>query len=230
VSPVLLVGFALGMRHGTDPDHLAAIDGLTRIRPRPTNGVFFALGHGLVVVLLAVGIGRLLAERFAFAGPWTLIAIGAVNLWRLSRHRPPATVAERPIVTQPLLLGMLLAAGFETSSQLSALILAGQTNPLLVGAVFSGGMVLVDGLDGVLASSTQRRAATGNPRALTASRALGMLVVIFAFGLGGAELIGVDLSRVALPLGCSLFALVLAIRIWARSKDSVPCQKRVLGD
>ena len=41
----------------TDPDHLAAIDGLTRIRPRAMNGVFFALGHGLVVILLAVGIG-----------------------------------------------------------------------------------------------------------------------------------------------------------------------------
>jgi high-affinity nickel-transport protein len=220
MNPVLFVGFALGMRHGTDPDHLAAIDGLTRIRPRPTNGVFFALGHGLVVVLLAVGIGQLLAERLSFAGPWILIAIGAVNLWRLFQAQPPATVTRRPIVTQPLILGMLLAAGFETSSQLSALILAGRSNPWLLGVTFSAGMVLVDGLDGLLASSTQRQAAIGNARAQIASRALGLIVVIFAFGLGVAELAGVDLNRVALPLGCSLFVTVMGIRIWARSLDS----------
>lgn len=39
-------------------------------------------------------------------------------------------------MTQPFLLGMLLAAGFETASQLSALILAGRVNPWLFGAVF----------------------------------------------------------------------------------------------
>jgi high-affinity nickel-transport protein len=38
MNAVAVVGLALGMRHGTDPDHLAAIDGLTRIRPRGTNG------------------------------------------------------------------------------------------------------------------------------------------------------------------------------------------------
>lgn len=220
MNPVLFIGFALGMRHGTDPDHLAAIDGLTRIRPRPTNGVFFALGHGLVVLLLAVGIGQLLAERFSFAGPWVLIAIGSINLWRLFHAQPPADVTQRPIVTQPLILGMLLAAGFETSSQLSALILAGRSNPWLLGAAFSAGMVLVDGFDGFLASSTQRQAAIGNARAFIASRALGVMVVIFAFGLGFSELAGIDLNRVALPIGCSLFAAVLGVRIWARSLGS----------
>src|SRR6516164_11866967 len=83
MNSVVFIGLALGMRHGTDPDHLAAIDGLTRIRPRATNGVFFALGHSLIVMLLAVGLGHLLASRFAFVGPWSLILIGAVNLWRL---------------------------------------------------------------------------------------------------------------------------------------------------
>jgi high-affinity nickel-transport protein len=39
MNAVLIVGLALGMRHGTDPDHLAAIDGLTRVRPRLTVSV-----------------------------------------------------------------------------------------------------------------------------------------------------------------------------------------------
>jgi nickel/cobalt transporter (NiCoT) family protein len=217
MKAVAVVGFALGMRHGTDPDHLAAIDGLTRMRPRATNGIYFALGHGLVVMLLAVGIGHFLASRFAFVGPWSLILIGVVNLWRLLQGTPALPAKTRPVIAQPFLLGMLLAAGFETASQLSALILAGQGNAWLLGIAFSFGMVLVDGLDGYLAASTQRLAANGLTKAKAASRALGIIVVIFAFGLGGAELFGFDLSGIALPLGLSLFTIVLGIRIWARS-------------
>ena len=219
MNAVAIVGLALGMRHGTDPDHLAAIDGLTRIRPRATNGVYFALGHGLVVLLLAVGIGQFLANRFAFVGPWSLILIGAVNLWRLFRGSPQAPVKPTLMIAQPFLLGMLLAAGFETASQLSALILAGQTNAWFIGAAFSLGMVAVDGLDGYLAASTQRLAAVGEARARVASRVLGIIVVVFAFSLGGAELYGLELTKVALPLGLILFAIVLGIRIWARSQE-----------
>lgn len=219
MDTVSIVAFALGMRHGTDPDHLAAIDGLTRIRPRSTNGVFFAVGHGLVVLLLAVGIGHVIAGRFSFVGPWTLILLGAINLWRLVRGSPPAPAAKRPIVAQPFLLGMLLAAGFETSSQLAALILAGQHNSWLTGAAFAGGMILVDGLDGLLAASTQQLAAVGQENAKAASRLLGVLVVVFSFGLGGAELAGVELDRFALPLGLVLFAAVIGIRVWARTSS-----------
>jgi high-affinity nickel-transport protein len=219
MNPILLVGLALGMRHGTDPDHLAAIDGLTRIRPRSMNGVYFALGHGLVVTLIAAGIGRFLAERLEFLSPWMLILIGVMNLWRLLRPAPPLVDVQPPLIAQPMLLGMLLAAGFETSSQLSALILAGRSNPWLLGVAFSGGMVLVDGLDGFFAAATQRNATAGLVVAKSASRVLGIVVVAFSFGLGGAELAGIDLDRIALPLGLTLFAAVLAIRVWARSVD-----------
>src|SRR6516162_2728597 len=85
MNSVAILGIALGMRHGADPDHLAAIDGLTRIRPRSSNGVYFALGHALVMIILAVGFGSLLAGRFAFLGPWSLILLGTVNLWGLLR-------------------------------------------------------------------------------------------------------------------------------------------------
>ncbi|HUO16111.1 MAG TPA: hypothetical protein VMX38_14095 [Verrucomicrobiae bacterium] len=216
MNAATLLVLALGIRHGTDPDHLAAIDGLTRIRPRAMNGVYFALGHGIVVILLAVGIGRLLAARFAFVGPWMLMLIGVLNVFRLIRPHHEHREKRRPVVAQPVLLGMLLAAGFETSSQLSALILAGQSNPWLLGVAFAGGMILVDGIDGLLASSTQRLAHEGSASAKTASRVLGIIIVMFAFGLGGAELIGVELNRIAFPLGLGMFAIVVAIRSWAR--------------
>lgn len=221
MNTIAVMGLALGMRHGMDPDHLAAVDGLARIRPRATNGVYFALGHVLVVLLLAIGIGHFLARRLAFAGPWSLMVIGLVNLWRLLRGAPAPRIRARPIIVQPFLLGMLLAVEFETASQLSALILAGQGGAWLLGAAFSFGVVLVDGFDGYLAASTQRLAVLGQTRAKAASRTLGVVVVIFAFGLGGTELFGTELASITLPLGLSLFALVLGIRIWARSKAQV---------
>lgn len=217
MDPVLLMGVALGLRHGTDPDHLAAIDGLTRLRPNRANGVFFALGHGLTVILLAVGIGHIIAGHLSAVGPWTLIVIGTLNLWRMIRGgRRNSVVIARPIVLQPFLLGVMLAAGFETASQLSALLLAGSSNAWLLGLTFSAGMVLVDGVDGLLAASTQRLAAAGRSNAAAASNMLGILVIVFSFGLGGGQLLGIPIDRFALPLGVVLFVTVIGIRIWSR--------------
>lgn len=56
---LLAAVFLLGAQHGLDPDHLAAVDGLTRsnsdTRPRLArwSGLLFALGHGLVVMAAA---------------------------------------------------------------------------------------------------------------------------------------------------------------------------------
>ena len=52
--------FLLGLRHGLDPDHLAAIDGLTRAGTREGArrwcGLFFALGHGVVITLVGLAV------------------------------------------------------------------------------------------------------------------------------------------------------------------------------
>src|SRR5258706_15426879 len=56
---LIAVVFLLGLKHGLDPDHLAAIDGLTRFNAsrRPLlsrwSGLLFSAGHGVVVT--AVG-------------------------------------------------------------------------------------------------------------------------------------------------------------------------------
>src|SRR5436305_14750030 len=109
MDPVLLMGVALGLRHGTDPDHLAAIDGLTRLRPNRANGVFFALGHGLTVILLAVGIGHVIAGRLSAVGPWTLIVIGLMNVWRMVRRQANSPACGRPIVVRRFLLGVMVS-------------------------------------------------------------------------------------------------------------------------
>jgi len=44
---------------------------------------------------------------------------------------------------------------------------------------------------------------------------LGVLVVVASFGVAGGELAGVDINRVALPLGVVLFASVVFLRLWS---------------
>jgi len=221
-SALLTLAVALGLRHGVDPDHLAVIDALSRLRPSRWNGALFAIGHGLLVTLLAVGVGGLLARSIGPYTPWLLILLGAVNLWRL---RKPVTHSHRGLSSiarsSPLLLGILFGAGFETASQLSALVLAADLNPWLLGFMFSAGMMLVDGTDGYLASRTQSQAIAGGRRALRASRSLGIFVVVFSFGFGGAELLQLDIDRFALPLGCILFVYLIALRVWSVREPTV---------
>ncbi|HET7268478.1 MAG TPA: HoxN/HupN/NixA family nickel/cobalt transporter [Oleiagrimonas sp.] len=99
-----LTAFTLGVRHGFDPDHIAAIDNTTRKlvtengRPPVTVGFWFALGHSTIVVvavvLLAAGLNvfarQITADQSALqsvAGLWGilvsalfLLLIGAINL------------------------------------------------------------------------------------------------------------------------------------------------------
>ena len=60
---LLALVFILGAKHGLDADHLATIDGLTRynLRFAPARarwcGSLFSLGHGAIVMLIALGVG-----------------------------------------------------------------------------------------------------------------------------------------------------------------------------
>jgi ABC-type nickel/cobalt efflux system permease component RcnA len=94
---VLLVSLALGLRHATDPDHLAAVTTLIaseerdRTRKAARMGLLWGLGHGTTLVLLGlplVLLGRYLPERLGQAAEvaiGVLIVVLAVRLlvrWR----------------------------------------------------------------------------------------------------------------------------------------------------
>ena len=81
---VLLVSLLLGLRHASDPDHLAAVTTLIaseeqeRIRKATSMGLLWGLGHG--TTLIAVGLplvllGQYLPERVGQAAE---VAIGAI--------------------------------------------------------------------------------------------------------------------------------------------------------
>ena len=135
----------MGMKHGLDADHLAAIDGLTRYnaleRPRlaRASGVLFAAGHGIVVAVVAVGLSALartlqVPRWLGLFSTWvsiaTLTLIALVNL--VSVLRTPAR--EQAVVRgwrsaifarllharSPVLVvgvGTLFALSFDTMSQ-----------------------------------------------------------------------------------------------------------------
>jgi high-affinity nickel-transport protein len=65
---LLALALVLGLRHGLDADHLAAIDGLARYQTSAPSGraslarwsgLLFSVGHGLVVMLVAGLVGAL---------------------------------------------------------------------------------------------------------------------------------------------------------------------------
>ncbi|APD10587.1 MULTISPECIES: nickel permease [Thermus] len=210
-----LLAVALGMRHGVDPDHLAAVDGLSRVRPSPLNGVYFALGHGGIVTLLAFPAAALL-ERVDLEAlhlpTLLLLLVAGINLYRLLR--PEGRAPHRLPLLNPLLLGLLFGLGFETASQLSALALAAELSPLRLGLFFTLGMLMVDGVDGFLASRLQNLA-RDSERARRASQLLGFTVVGLALFLAAAELWRVDLEALALPLGLGLFGFLVLLRLYA---------------
>ena len=135
----------LGLRHGFDADHLAAIDGLTRLAARQRRGytrycgTLFALGHGAVVLGIVAVVG-LLSARWtppgwlnAF-GAWISIAflmlIGIVNLRAVLLTAPGSVVClvglKGPWIARLLpaggplgvaAVGALFALSFDTLSQ-----------------------------------------------------------------------------------------------------------------
>lgn len=159
--------FALGLRHGADPDHLAAIDNMTRnsVRRRPLLsrfiGAIFAGGHSLMVLSIAALVGyagaRFSAHSQTIENAGTAISIAvlfiiaAFNLRQLrlgqtdrvsgakSRLLPAALRdATSPWVALPV--GLLFGFGFETSSQVAAYAVAFGADAGVGGALLVGSM------------------------------------------------------------------------------------------
>ena len=214
---LLVLTFVLGMKHGFDADHLATIDGLTRFnaRAKPTMarycGSLFSLGHGAVVMAIALGVS-------AVAGGWEvpawfsilgslfsivfLLALGSLNLAAVLRAGPndvvqPVGLKGRLLVdlqhvSHPLLvalIGALFALSFDTLSQaaffaLTATQFGGWEHALLLATLFMLGMLLTDGINGLWVA---RLIARADQVALIASRVMGLVVsgislLVAAFG------------------------------------------------
>jgi high-affinity nickel permease len=157
--------FVLGLRHGADPDHLAAIDNLTRNAAGARNplsrfvGALFAGGHSVMVLSIAALAG-LLGSHIAIhgalletVGTWasivTLFAIALFNVRQLASGRVgpisglksallPAALraATSPFAAIPV--GLLFGLGFDTSSQVATYALAFTSGGGVIAALVIG--------------------------------------------------------------------------------------------
>lgn len=95
---LLGAAFLLGLRHGIDWDHIAAITDIAASQDSPRAGLrlgtLYVLGHAVVVLVLgavAIALGATIPEGFgAFMQGvvgWTLIAFGVYVVYSLMRHR-----------------------------------------------------------------------------------------------------------------------------------------------
>jgi high-affinity nickel-transport protein len=229
-----LLIFVLGLRHGLDADHLAAIDGLTRCnllrRARMARycGAFFAVGHGGVVLFIALLVGTL-AQHWQvpeWLGPLGavisivfLVLLGLINV-RAALSAPSHVIARTVGVKGALLgglaqagspaliafVGALFALSFDTISQtalfsLAAAHIGGWQRVLALGALFALGMLITDGVNGLWVARLIGRA---DGLARVAARATGLVV-------GSLSLVvaAITLARLTIP----------AVDAWSEGKE-----------
>jgi len=208
----------LGVKHGFDADHLATIDGLTRTcstahhRWARACGALFSLGHGAVVVAIALTVSHAAASWqipawLAAFGAWVsiafLIVLGLMNIGSVLRTPADGVVvptglrsrllrrlaggSSGPQASQPLWalpVGALFAISFDTVSQTAMFSTAASRTGAWQGALgcallFTAGMLLTDGINGLWMSRLLRRS---DSTARIASRVMGL-------GVGAASLL-----------------------------------------
>ena len=250
ISVIALV-FVLGLKHGLDPDHLAAIDGFTRTTRSRWCGLFFSLGHGLVVTLVGVAIA-LLATAWQppawleSSGAWisisVLAALGCANLVAVLRTPPgqpvalagmragwlPARVAQASHPAIIAAVGAAFAISFDSIG--TALVFSAVQGTLfaaLLGGVFTFGMATTDQLNGWWIARLVRSA---DQRAAIASRYMSVAIAGLCFVLALYGLLKHALPQLSAPtdswtpaIGAATCAFMLLVYLWtARARGSRP--------
>lgn len=233
-SALCALVFLLGMRHGFDADHLATIDGLTRLNALKRRafasqcGTWFSLGHGSVVLAIAALVG-LASEQWAAPawldtfGAWLsigfLLLIAALNLRVVFEAAPGEPVALVPVKGRWLgrfsqassrrgvaAVGALFALSFDTVSQ-SMLFAATATQYGGVGRALTLGLLFLLGMlvtDGLNGWCIARLIRRADQTAALASRIMSVAVS------------GVSLIVAALGIARQLAP---AVEHWADGKE-----------
>lgn len=203
---LLVMALFLGIKHGMDADHLATIDGIARYNlasnPKLSRrtGLFFSLGHGAVVMAIAVTIGMVSSQIVVpnwleGFGAWVsilfLFALGFVNLYAIFKTPANQVVVNVGLkgrwfkwvmqTNHPALIacvGALFALSFDTISQaalfsIAATQIAGWPFSIVVCLAFIVGMIITDGINGLWVSNLLKKA---DKRAVIASRVMGLTI------------------------------------------------------
>jgi high-affinity nickel-transport protein len=217
LSSLALV-FALGLRHGLDPDHISAIDGMTfrsagrGSRLAPWIGSLFAAGHGGVVTLVGVLVS-VYSRRLPIPDAWIgqaerlpivlLLVVGFLNWRELRRPGPfrltgwkarwlPGWLREGSGPVSVVLVGILFALAFDTVTQATAWGMAAATGGGILAALVVG-VVFTLGMattDSIDSRLVAGLLATRHAEARERlQRAVGSFVVALSFGVAFYELL-----------------------------------------
>jgi nickel/cobalt transporter (NiCoT) family protein len=205
--------FLLGLRHGIEPDHIAAIDGLTlrahdhREAHAPWTGSLFAIGHGLAVAAIAVAVSLLAASftlpralvtltewlpivLLALLGAWNLRALLAPGAYRPTSVRMkliPAALRERTDVWSTVAIGLMFALVIDTVAHVSAWSVFATHQGGWLAGVFAG-LLFSSGM--LIASTADSqlvsrvlRSAGSEAAASKLRRGIGWFVVVLSFAV-----------------------------------------------
>src|SRR5690349_16652967 len=100
---ILALGFFLGMRHATDPDHVIAVTTIVsrqqNIRKSALIGAFWGVGHTLTILLVGTAIilfGLVIPPRLGLSMELSvglmLILLGVMNVAAFVRSMPAGPV------------------------------------------------------------------------------------------------------------------------------------------
>ena len=189
---IVVLGFFLGMRHATDPDHVIAVTTIvTRQRGIAKAGLIGALwgmGHtftifivGSAIILFKVAIPPRVGLSMEFAVGLMLILLGILNLtgvlrWLQREFSPPVEMASRPENT---------TEGNRLDRTLREMGLYNALRPLIIG--------IVHGLAGSAAVALVVMAAISDP--------WWAIAYLLLFGLGTIAGMMVMTTALALPIG-----------------------------
>ncbi len=198
-------------------------------------GALFSAGHGAIVILVATTAGTALAIHEVPAwvvnlGEWSaigvLLTLGVVNLRQVMQ--PPSDGPMAPVGVQGRLLarlsrtanpigiaavGAVFALSFDTISQAllfsaTAVRFQGWKSALLLGGLFTLGMLLLDGLNGAWMARLLARA---DETARTVSRVLGLLVAVLSLLVAASGVLRLLVPRlqVAIDSQATFFSVAL---------------------
>lgn len=265
LSAILLM-VMLGLRHGFDPDHIAIIDGVS-VRYATTKpslakwtGTLFAMGHGMVITLVAIMISRVshawhfpeyIADLLEWMPGLLLIVVGFMNLrqlnkqthyhprgWKMFFIPPKLKNSSHPLAI--VLIGILFAMVFDTTTQAAAWAYTATTqlstqNALLLGGSFSIGMITTDTLDSRILYMLMMRSSE-NSSAMNYRKTLGWIIVYLSFLVGGYKILVRLIPSLALQesvltiTGAAFFLLMILFYAFVVYKGYKKPKKMIHGN
>ena len=240
---VFLLGLKHGMDpdHLVTIDGMARFNAVRRPRLSRWSGLLFSLGHGAVVTLVAVIVATL--ARDWKAPEWLeltgvsisiafMLMLAVANLAAVLRAAPGEIVrtvgikgrllgsvveTSHPVVIASV--GAAFALSFDTISQamlfsIAGTSVAGWSFAVVLGLVFTAGMVTTDAANGYTMSRLISRA---DRRAAVASRVMSLAVAVLSLVVAGLALARIhwpvfdqQLEEAGLALGAAVIAAMIA--------------------